>query len=268
MERPSPPGSDPPPTGRITRGTTGLNRLRRSDRWTAHHPDIVRALSDVPQSALAVDVGYGARPDTTLEWAGWLRRTAPTVRVVGLEIDPARVVPGRDGVEFGLGGFELAGLRPNVIRAFNVLRQYDEAEVPQAWATMTARLRPGGRLIEGTCDEVGRRCCWVLLGPEGPISLTLAWAPGHTERPSDLAERLPKALIHRNVPGEKIHEMLALADECWDHAAGFATYGHRIRWRHAAALLAERTDGVARAPRRPLRDNVLTLPWASVAPRT
>ena len=36
----------------------------------------------------------------------------PDVRVVGLEIDPERIVPGRDGVSFRRGGFELAGLRP------------------------------------------------------------------------------------------------------------------------------------------------------------
>ncbi|MDF0528318.1 class I SAM-dependent methyltransferase [Tsukamurella sp. 8F] len=251
----------PAPEGRITRGTTGPNRLRRSDRWTAHHPDVARTLSGA--SPLAVDVGYGARPDTTLEWAGWLRRISPGVHVVGLEIDPDRVVPGRGGVEFARGGFELAGLRPNLIRAFNVLRQYDEDEVADAWATMLAGLRPGGRLIEGTCDELGRRCCWVLLGPSGPISLTLAWAPGFTDRPSELAERLPKALIHRNVSGERIHTLLQQADECWDHAAGYAPYGNRLRWRAAAAMLAEHTGIPATHPR---RDSVLTVPWRLVAP--
>ncbi|GAB3129762.1 hypothetical protein GCM10027289_12990 [Tsukamurella serpentis] len=252
------------PHGRITRGTTGLNRLRRSDRWTAHERT-VRAALDGP-SPMAVDLGYGARPDTTLEWASWLRRVAPSVRVTGLEIDPARVVPGRDGVHFARGGFELAGLRPNLVRAFNVLRQYDEPEVPDAWRTVLERLAPGGVFIEGTCDELGRRCCWLTLDRSGPQVLTLAWHPGFTGRPSELAERLPKALIHHNVPGEKVHALLTLADECWDHAAGYAPYGNRMRWRAAAAALAERTGGAARAPRRPVRDNLLTVDWALVAP--
>jgi hypothetical protein len=250
--------------GRITRGTTGLNRLRRSDRWAAHHPAVARALAR--PDALAVDVGYGARPNTTLEWAGWLRTVNPTVSVLGLEIDPARVVPARDGVEFARGGFELAGRRPDLVRAFNVLRQYDETEVAAAWALMCSRLRPGGVLIEGTCDELGRRCCWVLLDRAGPRSLTLAWHPGFTGYPSELAERLPKALIHRNVPGEPIHELLRLADECWDHAAGFAPYGGRVRWRMAAAMLVQRAAGVS-VPRRPVRDNLLTVEWSVVAPR-
>ncbi len=254
----------PAPEGRITRGTTGLNRLRRSDRWTAHSPAAAAALAG--PAPLAVDLGYGARPDTTLEWAAWLRRIAPAVRVVGLEIDPARVVPGRGGVEFARGGFELAGLRPNLVRAFNVLRQYDEAEVPAAWAMITSRLAPGGVLIEGTCDELGRRCCWLTLDRSGPRTLSLAWHPGYTGRPSELAERLPKALIHHNVPGTGIHTLLALADECWDRAAGYAPYGTRMRWRAAAADLAARTGGAARPPRRPVRDNLLTVDWALVAP--
>ncbi|MGC7299420.1 class I SAM-dependent methyltransferase, partial [Mycobacteroides abscessus subsp. massiliense] len=109
------------------------------------------------------------------------------------EIDPQRVVPARDGVHFGLGGFELAGLTPVLVRAFNVLRQYPESEVAQAWATMTDRLAPGGLIIEGTCDEIGRRCAWLLLDASGPLTLTLACDPFDIDKPSDLAERLPKA---------------------------------------------------------------------------
>ena len=142
---PAPEGRIVQPEGRITRGTTGLNRLRRSDRWSAQSPAVIAALAG--PSPLAVDVGYGARPNTTLEWASWLRRVAPSVQVTGLEIDPDRVVPDRDGVHFARGGFELAGLRPNLVRAFNVLRQYDESEVADAWATVTSRLAPGGVFI-------------------------------------------------------------------------------------------------------------------------
>ena len=58
-------------------------------------------------------------------------------------------------------------------------------------------------------------------------------------RPSDVAERLPKVLIHRNVPGEPIHELLQAADRAWDRAAGWAPHGPRVRWRMAQALLAD-----------------------------
>ncbi|MGH3645096.1 MAG: class I SAM-dependent methyltransferase, partial [Mycobacterium sp.] len=183
------------PLGQLTRGTTGYNRLRRSDRWLVHAPRVRGALLSVAEP-LVVDLGYGALPVTTLELAARLRTVRPDVRVVGLEIHPERVVPSQHGVEFGLGGFELAGLRPVLVRAFNVLRQYHVDDVADAWAQMRTRLAPGGLIVDGTCDELGRRCCWVLLDGTGPVSLTLACDPFAIDKPSDLAERLPKVLIH------------------------------------------------------------------------
>ncbi|WP_245839237.1 class I SAM-dependent methyltransferase [Nocardia donostiensis] len=252
------------PIGTITRGTTGINRLRRSDRRLVHD-DLVGSRLRAAVDPLVVDLGYGASPWTTLELAARLRTVRPDVRVVGLEIDPARVVPDRDGVTFARGGFELAGLRPMLVRAFNVLRQYPEDAVPEAWATICSGLAPGGLLVEGTCDELGRRCAWVLLDRTGPQSLTLAWDPFTVERPSDIAERLPKALIHRNVPGEPVHALLTAADRAWAHAAPLATFGPRARWRAAAGLLRDQGFPV-RDYRRRMRDNVLSVPWSVVAP--
>lgn len=252
------------PLGTITRGTTGINRLRRSDRWLSHDAlvvDRLRAAAD----PLVVDLGYGASPVTTLELAGRLRRIRADLRVVGLEIDPARVVPDRDGVRFARGGFELAGLRPILVRAFNVLRQYDESRVAQAWSTMLSGLAPEGLLVDGTCDELGRRCAWILLDRTGPRSLTLAWDPFTVDRPSDIAERLPKALIHRNIPGERVHTLLTAADRAWAHAAPLAVYGPRMRWRVAADLLREQGFPV-RQYRRRMRDCVLSVPWECVRP--
>ncbi|MFF0817272.1 class I SAM-dependent methyltransferase [Rhodococcus sp. NPDC003318] len=253
------------PDGVITRGTTGINRLRRSDRWLMHRPQVVDLLHRTPDP-LVVDLGYGARPDTTFELAARLRTVRPGLRVVGLEIDPDRVVPGRDGVSFARGGFELAGLRPNLVRAFNVLRQYPEDAVAGAWSKIVSGLAPGGLLVDGTCDELGRRSAWVVLGADGPRTLTLAWDPFDVERPGDVAERLPKALIHRNVPGEGVHDLLLAADRAWATAAPHAPFGPRIRWRAALDLL--RAQGLpVEVPRRRLRDNVLTVPWSAVAPR-
>ncbi|WP_448851683.1 class I SAM-dependent methyltransferase [Corynebacterium sp. 335C] len=252
------------PRGVVTRGTTNANRLRRADRWLAHHPDAAAVLRRA-EAPLAVDLGYGASHVTTCEWARHLRRVDPRVRVVGLEIEPSRVLPPRDGVEFALGGFELAGLRPHLVRAFNVLRQYDAGDVDDAWREVCGRLAPGGLFLEGTCDEIGRRATWILLGAEGPRTLTLAWDPNDVERPSDLAERLPKVLIHRNAPGEPVHDLLAAADRAWDMAAGWAPHGPRQRWRVALESLAAAGEPVA-VPRRAGRDNVLTVPVARVAP--
>ncbi|AVP69952.1 O-methyltransferase [Prescottella equi] len=252
------------PVGVITRGTTGINRLRRSDRWLVHSPVVTRTLRDAPDP-LVVDLGYGAMPVTTLEMAARLRTVRSDVRVVGLEIDPARVVEGRDGVTFARGGFELAGLRPTLIRAFNVLRQYPEGAVDDAWGRLRSGLAPGGLIVDGTCDELGRRCAWVLLDRDGPRSLTLAWDPFDVDRPSDIAERLPKALIHRNVAGERIHDLLVTADRAWATAAGLAPFGPRIRWRETLHLLSDL--GVPVTPqRRRIRDCVVTVPWSYVRP--
>lgn len=257
-------GGTSKPVGAITRGTTGINRLRRSDRWLSHDPLVVERLRSAADP-LVVDLGYGASPVTTLELAARLRRVRADVRVVGLEIDPERVVPARDGVHFARGGFELAGLRPVLVRAFNVLRQYDESDVAQAWATILGGLAPEGLLLEGTCDELGRRCAWILLGRDGPISLTLAWDPFTVGKPSDIAERLPKALIHRNIRGERVHTLLTAADRAWAHAAPMAVYGPRVRWRVAAELLREQGFPV-RNYRRRMRDCVLSVPWECVRP--
>ncbi len=258
------------PLGLPTRGTTGYNRLRRSDRWLVHSPR-VRAALLTATDPLVVDLGFGALPVTTLELASRLQTVRPDVRVVGLEIHPERVrtaaLSATDGVEFALGGFELAGLRPVLVRAFNVLRQYPVTEVDAAWAQLRAGLAPGGLVVDGTCDELGRLCCWVLLDADGPVSLTLACDPFAIERPSELAERLPKVLIHHNVEGRPIHTLLHAADRAWAAAAGHGVFGPRVRWRAMLEQLG--ADGFpVDPPRRRLRDGVLTVPWAAVAPAT
>ncbi|MGW7277279.1 class I SAM-dependent methyltransferase [Streptomyces sp. NPDC054844] len=263
----------PRPVGTVTRGTTNPNRLRRMDRWIAavHGAELRRAADPV-----AVDLGYGAAPWTAVELLHRLRTVAPHARVVGVEIDPARVAAAepyaRAGLAFRHGGFEVPVRRPPLlIRAANVLRQYDEDEVAAAWQRLCARLAPasgrsrGGLLVEGTCDEIGRRHVWVALGPEGPRTVTFATRLGSLDRPSDLAERLPKALIHRNVPGEPVHAFLRDFDRAWAAAAPYASYGARQRWMRTVRDLAADwpvTDGPVR-----WRQGEVTVGWEALAPR-
>jgi hypothetical protein len=254
--------------GVITRGTTNPNRLRRVDRWLAG--PCARTLREAADP-LVVDLGYGASPITTLELAERLRAVRADVEVIGIEIDPTRV---RDAqpyaaelVTFRRGGFELPldGRRPALVRAMNVLRQYPEAEVAGIWAGLSARLAPGGLLVEGTCDEVGRLATWVTLDAHGPRALTVAARLASLDRPSDLAERLPKALIHRNVQGEPVHALLRDLDQAWDVAAPYAAFGPRQRWVEAVRSLKARgvpvQDGVSR-----WRLGELTVDWAAVSP--
>ncbi len=257
------------PVGTITRGTTNPNRLRRVDRWIAG-PQGRRLRSSVGPPVV-VDLGYGASPITAVELHDRLRRIRPDVEVVGIEIDPARVAAGavleHPGLTFRLGGFEVplpADARPVVVRAFNVLRQYDESEVAAAWARVQARLAPGGLLIDGTCDELGRRATWVAVEEAGPVSLTLSLLLRGLDRPSDVAERLPKSLIHRNVPGEPIHAYLQDLDRAWAHAAPLASYG--VRQRFLATVRSVAADWPLQAGPSRWRLGEVTVDWAAVAP--
>jgi hypothetical protein len=252
------------PVGRITRGTTNPNRLRRVDSW------IAGVLGPrLPDAPFVVDLGFGASPVTTLELYRRLGRVRPSARVVGLEIDRSRVadaVPHAQppGLTFGVGGFELAGLRPDLVRAMNVLRQYPETDATQAWSTMRAALAPGGQLVDGTCDEPGRLAAWILLDTTGPRSLTLSARLSTLDSPAEFAERLPKALIHHNVPGHWVHRYLSALDAAWRDAAALSTFGRRQRWLRAVAQVRAAGWPVREGVRR-WRLGEVTLDWPTDA---
>ena len=259
------------PVGTITRGTTNPNRLRRVDRWLAGPQSWrLRRSEGVP---VVVDLGYGASPVTAVELHDRLRRVRPDVEVVGVEIEPERVLLGkpleREGLSFRLGGFEvpLDGREATIVRAFNVLRQYDESQVADAWASVRQRLSPDGLLVDGTCDELGRRSAWIAVERSGPASLSLSWRLRGLERPSDIAERLPKSLIHRNVEGEPVHEWLQALDRAWSHAAHQASFGVRQRFMATVDTVANDGWPVLDGPAR-WRLGEVTVDWSAVAPRS
>lgn len=263
------PGRVRGPQGHITRGTTAAQRMRRVDRWLT---DVHGALLRRTDRPLAVDLGFGAEPVTAVEMFTRLRAVNPGLELTGLEIDPARVARAREraggvpGLSWAVGGFELPVPRPpTVVRAFNVLRQYREEDVPAVWALLCAGLAEDGVLVEGTCSEDGRRATWVDLRRDGPASLTLALRLGSFERPSDLAARLPKALIHRHVPGEPVHRLLAEADAAWAAHAPLAAYGTRQRWLASVAALREAGWPVLGGPRQ-WRRGEMSVRWEAVAP--
>ncbi|WP_442865379.1 class I SAM-dependent methyltransferase [Arthrobacter sp. B2a2-09] len=255
------------PVGNITRGTTNPNRMRRLDRWLAG-PQGWRLRSAV--DPLVVDLGYGASPATAVELFERLQAVRPDVRVCGIEIEPERVRTAksleRPGLSFHVGGFEVpVPGNPVLVRAFNVLRQYEESDVAGIWALVQSRLAPQGLFIDGTCDEIGRKVTWVALDRNGPLSLSLSMRFGGFELPSDVAERLPKALIHRNIPGERIHAFLNALDKAWLEAAPLASFGNRQRWTAMCQSLRDAgwplQDGTSR-----WRLGELTVDWAAVAP--
>jgi hypothetical protein len=251
------------PVGEITRGKTRPNRLRRVDNFVAYRCGELLRHAAQP---LVVDLGYGASPVTAVELRG---RLAASVRrdvtVVGLEIDPVRVQAAQPyadppGLEFRRGGFELAGLRPVVVRAFNVLRQYDESEVAAAWQAMTAT---GAVLIEGTCDELGRIATWAVVEAGEPQTLTFSARLSDLDHPATFAERLPKALIHHNVAGHPVHDLLLATGRAWEAEA--TPFGPRQRWTATARRLRDEGLSVLDGPHR-WRRGEITFAWPRDSP--
>ena len=256
------------PIGAVTRGTTNPNRLRRMDRWLCGpRGALLRSAAD----PLVIDLGYGASPTTAVELHHRVSRLRADVEVIGVEIEPERVLRAkpleRPGLSFRQGGFEIPvpGRRPAVVRAFNVLRQYAESEYGAHWDMVRDRLAPGGLFIDGTCDEIGRRATWVAVEPEGPVSLSISLRFGAFDRPSDVAERLPKALIHHNVAGERVHDYLQALDRCWAESAAVAPFGNRQRWLSMCRMMRKGGWPVQDGPAR-WRLGEITVSWAAVRP--
>lgn len=264
------------PKGSITRGTTNPNRLRRVDRWASRWPGL-RSTPD----PLVVDLGYGSSAVTPVEFIERIRRVRHDASLVGFEIDPERVrsaradlptleAQGRDtaNLAFELGGFETPlapGRSAIIIRAFNVLRQYNESEVAEAWSLMAKRLQPGGVLIDGTCDEIGRVASWVAVTPDGPQTLTISLRLTDLDLPSIAAERLPKVLIHRNVPGERVHAFFIDLDRWWTTHVGLGGFGTEQRW--VATVQSMKESGwPVRDGRAQWRLGEITVEWSAVAP--
>jgi len=259
------------PVGTVTRGTTNPNRLRRVDRYVCALPSLRKV-----EKPIVVDLGYGASPITAVELLARCKTVNPHTRIVGVEIERERVERGlavaTDDLRFTLGGFETplpadfgAGTRVDIIRAFNVLRQYDESEVVAAWALMQGRLTEEGLLIEGTCDEIGRLASWITLTRERPILFTVSLRLAGLENPSKVAERLPKALIHHNVAGERIHEFLQALDLWWNTHAPLGVFGASQRWIAVCKSMTEAGWPIKQETKR-WRLGEISVDWDAVAP--
>jgi hypothetical protein len=251
------------PQGQVTRGKTARNRLRRIDNFILiYDSGLIRRMDGPFANALYVDLGYGAEPFTTLESAERLRQANPRLRVLGIEIEPDRVTNALpyadDGTQFRLGGFNvplLPGETIRAIRAFNVLRQYSEAEVRESWDIMGQTMLPGGLLLEGTSDPFGRISVTNLLRRrehdlvyEGLLFATnFRWG----FKPDIFQPVLPKNFIHRMIPGEAIYEFM----EAWKQASR-DTIAHR-EWGLRQWFVASAHALAAQGYRIELRDKYL-----------
>ncbi|MEJ5223568.1 MAG: hypothetical protein WHV44_03860 [Anaerolineales bacterium] len=237
------------PQGQITRGKTASNRLRRVDNFLIRYaPDLIRRMDGDFARAFFVDLGYGAQATTTLEAAERLRVLNPHLPILGVEIDPQRVaaaLPYADEqTHFRLGGFNLPlmpGERVKIIRAFNVLRQYEEAEFAPAYAQLAPYVLPGGLMIEGTSDPFGR--IWVANLVRKPATnsgwdweaLVFSTNFHLGFEPSDFQAVLPKNLIHHVVPGELIYDFFSTWKRAAAETVHYKVWGMR-QWFVQAAL--------------------------------
>src|SRR6185436_17999060 len=153
--------------GQPTRGKTAANRLRRVDNFILlYEPSLLTRTEGLFADSLFVDLGYGFDARTTLESAARFRRVNPYLKILGVEIDKERVETALpfadDKTFFRLGGFNLP-LQPDepvrLIRAFNVLRQYEEADFAPAYERLAEYVLPGGLMIEGTSNPFGSIWC-------------------------------------------------------------------------------------------------------------
>ena len=155
------------PEGQRTRGKTASNRLRRVDNFILlYEPSLLSRTDGWFAGSLFVDLGYGFDARTTLESASRFRCVNPDLKILGVEIDKERVeaaLPFADEkTSFRLGGFNLPlheGEHVRLIRAFNVLRQYEEKDFAPAYERLAQYVLPGGLMIEGTSNPFGSIWC-------------------------------------------------------------------------------------------------------------
>lgn len=236
------------PVGQVTRGKTTAHRLRQTDAFLAlaYRGHLLR------KNCLYVDLGYGHSPITTVETFQRFRRVNASFQMLGVEIDPERVRDAgrfsQTGLGFKLGGFNLP-LEPErtatIVRAFNVLRQYDESQVTTALATLQARMAKDALLIEGTCDPTGRLLTFNLFirRANGLEMAAFVFAPRLSAltsgfQPAELRAVLTKNHIHHATPGGAIDKFFLAWHKSWQHARSSSDDVRQI-FAQSATRLAE-----------------------------
>jgi len=214
--------------GQPTRGKTADNRLRRVDNFVLlYEPSLLTRTDGLFADSLFVDLGYGFDPRTTLESAARFRRVNPNLKILGVEIDKERVEAAQPFADektfFRLGGFNLplqSSERVRLMRAFNVLRQYEEKDVTPAYERLAEYVLPGGLMIEGTSNPFGsiwsanlarktENETWDMEALVFSTNFRLGFDV------EEFQTILPKNYIHRMVAGEAIYDFF----EAWKRSA-------------------------------------------------
>ena len=245
------------PEGQPTRGKTASNRLRRVDNFILlYEPSLLSRTDSLFADSMFVDLGYGFDARTTLESASRFRRVNPGLKVLGVEIDRERVeaaLPFADEKTFfRLGGFNLPlqdDERVRLIRAFNVLRQYEEKDFLPAYERLAQYVLPGGLMIEGTSNPFGSIWAANLArrADDGSWKMEALVFSTNFRLGFDVVEFqtiLPKNLIHRVVAGEPIFNFFQAWNKAAQETTAMKAYGAREWFTAAAESLAQKGFGV------------------------
>ncbi len=239
------------PEGQPTRGKTASNRLRRVDNFLLfYEPSLLSRTDDSFADSLFVDLGYGFDARTTLKSAERFRRVNPALKILGVEIDKERVdaaLPfANDKTFFRLGGFNLPlkeGETVRLIRAFNVLRQYEEKDFIPAYERLAQYVLPSGLMIEGTSDPFGR--IWsanvarrMKTGSWNMEALVFSTNFRSGLDVEEFQTILPKNYIHNVLPGELIYDFFAAWKRAAAETVSAKVYGLRTWFEMAAQALA------------------------------
>lgn len=257
------------PEGLPTRGKTAANRLRRVDNFILlYEPSLLTRTDGWFADSLFVDLGYGFDARTTLESALRFRRVNPNLKILGVEIDKERVEAALpfadDKTFFRLGGFNLPlheGEHVRLIRAFNVLRQYEEKDFIPAYERLADYVLPGGLMIEGTSTPYGQ--LWVANLARCVENIENQRIRGLKTRDwrfealvfstnfrlgfevEEFQTILPKNMIHRVVKGEPIYDFFEAWKRSAQETSALKTYGVRQWFVAAAESLARRRYNIA-----------------------
>lgn len=255
------------PIGLLTRGKTATNRLRRVDNFILlYEPSLLTRSDDLFADSMFVDLGYGFDPRTTLESATRFRKVNPNLKILGVEIDKERVEAAQPFADektfFRLGGFNLP-LQPHehvrLIRAFNVLRQYEEKDFMSAYEKLAEYVLPDGLMIEGTSNPFGS--IWVanVVRRVESNGLPSVWRIGGLEirdwrlealvfstnfrlgfEAQEFQTILPKNLIHHVLKGEIIFDFFQDWIQAVKETSSAKTYGFKQWFMASAEKLAQR----------------------------
>ena len=159
---------------------------------------------------------------------------------------------------FRLGGFNMPLQKhPNgkletvrLVRAFNVLRQYDESEAIPACNSIMHSVLPGGLFLDGTSDPFGRVWTGNLMrktDPDWNLEALVLGANLRLDFDADAFQtRLPKSFIHRMQPGEPIFNFM----EDWKSATrdtrSHSVWGPRDWFVAAGNMMVQKGYQIAR----------------------